>query len=927
MRRSVLFICFLLSCTVVFGQPASFTSKGIGGGGALFAPSINPANHQELYFSCDMSELFHSTDFGETYKQVHFQNFIGGANSKVRFTNVSGLLYSISYINEIATPVKSTNNGLTWTVLPGTPDLSDDYYSIAVDYNNPSRIIITDYSHAFFSSNGGTTFTSFHTASSGSGIVIGGSFFDGSNIYLGTNDGVLTSANAGANWSVLALTGIPATDGIWSFAAAKASGITRFFCLTGNKGDIYAGMPGSDYYGFFKGIYAVDLGSSAWVSKNNGITTDTDFPMFIAMAENDIDIAYIAGSNTSGEPIVMKTTNAGSLWSHTFLKTNNSNIKTGWSGRGGDRDWGYGECPFGFEVASNDATLVIFTDFGFCHKTTDGGTSWAQAYLKKTGENPAGSNTPKKKNYSGTGLENTTCWQVHWNSATDMWASFSDIRGIRSNDGGTSWAFNYTGNDANSTYRVVKSTDGKMFAATSNIHDMYQSTRLADSPLDSNDPWGKILYSDNDGFTWQDLKVFNHPVFWIALDPNDPKRAYASVIHYNGGAGIGGVYRCDDLDKLTGATWTLLPNPPRTEKHPASLNVLNDGTLVASYSGRRNGSGFTPSSGVFVYTPAANTWADVSHTGMYYWTKDLVIDPNDASQNTWYACVFSGWGGAPNGLGGLYKTTNRGGSWTKLTGSLLDRVTSCTFNPKNANEIYLTTEGQGLYMSKNINAGSPTFSFVSAYPFRQPERVFFNPYNTNEMWVSSFGNGMKLGLMSDPALPVTLVSFQAAVKEKHISVQWETVSEQKFDHFELERSPDPKKGFTLLASPKRSETESGMYAYNDVNALPGITYFYRLKMIDLDQTSAYSKMVSAKISGESKVNIFPNPVKNKVTVSSETKITSVAILNSAGIMVANMKFNAGVTQIIDLQGLAKGFYILKIADSNGTVIQKKMVLE
>ena len=32
---------------------------------------------------------------------------------------------------------------------------------------------------------------------------------------------------------------------------------------------------------------------------------------------------------------------------------------------------------------------------------------------------------------------------------------------------------------------------------------------------------------------------------------------------------------------------------------------------------------------------------------MYYWTKDIVIDPNDASQNTWYAGVFSGWGGTP----------------------------------------------------------------------------------------------------------------------------------------------------------------------------------------------------------------------------------------------------------------------------------------
>jgi hypothetical protein len=134
-------------------------------------------------------------------------------------------------------------------------------------------------------------------------------------------------------------------------------------------------------------------------------------------------------------------------------------------------------------------------------------------------------------------------------------------------------------------------------------------------------------------------------------------------------------------------------------------------------------------------------------------TKDIVVDPNDATQNTWYAAVFSGWGGPPNGLGGLYKTTNRGTSWTKLTGSTLDRVTSCTFNPNNPNEIFLTTETQGLWMSSNINAGSPTFSLVNSYPFRQPERVFFNPYNSNEMWVSSFGNGMKMGLLNPLGIP------------------------------------------------------------------------------------------------------------------------------------------------------------------------------
>src|SRR5205085_3796107 len=144
-----------------------------------------------------------------------------------------------------------------------------------------------------------------------------------------------------------------------------------------------------------------------------------------------------------------------------------------------------------------------------------------------------------------------------------------------------------------------------------------------------------------------------------------------------------------------------------------------DGTLVATYSAKTDSSGaFTATSGVFVSTDGGSTWIDRSSPNMKYWTKDVIVDPNDASQNTWYVSVFSGWGGAPNGLGGLYKTTNRGTSWTKLTGTQFDRVTSITFNPQNASQAYLTTETQGLWISNNMNAATPAWQLVNSYNFR-----------------------------------------------------------------------------------------------------------------------------------------------------------------------------------------------------------------
>lgn len=746
---AVCILLFFLSGNMV-AQPTSFTSKGIGGGGALFALSINPANNNEYYVACDMGEVFHTTDFGKTYSQVHFKQLIGGHNSKVCYTVTNGLLYCLNYANDKVVPVKSTDNGLTWTTLAGNPDESEEIYSIDVDYNNPNRIVISHYGAIYFSDNGGATFKKIHTALTSSGNVVAGVFFNKTNIYIATNDEILVSINNGNTFNNSDLTGLPAGERIWSFAAATSATITRFFCITANAADIYPGVVGSDYANFMKGIYSVDFGSGSWAPKMTGITVGKDYPMFVAMAENDINTAYLAGSNSSSEPIIMKTTNAGTNWTNTFQTANNKNINTGWSGAGGDRGWSYGECPFAISVAANNAQQVIFGDLGFVHKTANGGTIWQQGYVNEKGQNAVNTLIKTGKNYESIGLENTTCWQVHWTDATTMWSCFSDIRGIRSTDSGNTWSFDYTGNTANSTYRVVQHpTSGNLFAATSNIHDMYQSTRLQDAQLDAADANGKIIYSADKGKTWQNLHTFNHPVFWIALDPNNANRAYASVIHYNGGSGVGGIYICNDLQNLAGSTWTLLSNPPRTEKHPASIVVLNDGKMVCTYSGRRTSTAFTQSSGVFMYDPTSNTWTDLSDPGMNYWTKDIVIDPNDAQQNTWYVNVFSGWGGNPNGLGGLYKTTNRGTSWKRITDPLkIDRATSCTFNPSDPNQLYLTTETQGLWVSSTINATIPVFTEVAAYPFKQPERVFFNPYNKKEMWVSSFGNGMKVGTLS-----------------------------------------------------------------------------------------------------------------------------------------------------------------------------------
>lgn len=754
---SVLLIFFL---TQALAQPASFIPSGVGGGGALFFPRINPGNDNEYYVACDMSELFHSTDYGNTYSQLSFKSLQAFNVTTYEFTNNPLIAYSNHNDGNMGYPVKTTDGGTTWNSLPGfdASKVGGNYaiYAMKANYNNPNQLLMNYYGYIVFSNDGGSTFSTVATAiSMGVGLVMGGAFFDGSNIYIGTNQGVYYSTTSGSSFSLMTTSGITAGEVIWQFAGAKAGGTTRFTCLTGLSANIYNVLMPWDH-GAVTNVYTMDNAGGTWVNKTGTINMANDHVMYVGMAENDVNVIYLGGKDiAAGGPLVYKSPNAGTTWNKVFTTAGNANIITGWEGSGGDKAWSWGEIAFGMSVAPTNSSKAMFGSYSDVHLTTDGGTSWKQAYVNVGDQHPAGASTPTGRYYHSIGVENTTCWQVFWNSPNTMLGAFSDIGGIRSIDSGRSWGFTCSGMSVNSVYRIAKSPGGTLFAGTSNIHDMYQSTRLKDAQLDAADANGKIFYSASGGSSWTMLHNFGHPVFWLAIDPNDSNKMYASVINHAGAGSAGGIWMTSNLSTLGASTWSMLATPPGTEGHPASIVVLNDGKVLCTFSGRiSSGSTFTPSSGVFLYNPGTTSWTDVSDANMKYWTKDIIVDPSDVTQNTWYACVFTNWGSTSSGQGGLYRTTNRGTSWTKLTGTMFDRVTSITFNPLSLTQAYLTTETQGLWISSNMSATTPTWTQVNTYPFRQPERVYFNPFNTSEMWVSSFGNGMKIGSSVPTGMPV-----------------------------------------------------------------------------------------------------------------------------------------------------------------------------
>lgn len=756
MKRTLFPALLFFLQNVLFAQPPDFYSKGIGGGGALFSPAVNPQDDNEMYFASDLGGLYATHDGGHFYDVVHFTEAVVNPYGKVCFTQNNNLRYALLWdeANYATRPAKSADGGDTWTFLPGDTDAGEEKLFLFVDYANPGRVVWTDYNHLYFSPDGGQTAALKWTAADfGTGILLSGAFFDGSDIWLGTNEGVLVSHNSGASFANANFTGIPAGERIMGFGGTKSGALTRFFALTGDPGNIWATNMGYNYWQTIRGVYAMDNAAGAWTPAMNGIDLSEDFAVYLAMADNDPNTCYLAGSTPNEEAIVMKTADGGASWQHVYLRNNNQNIFTGYQGAGGDLGYSWGGFALGFAVNRLNSQHAVLTDFGFIHHTLDGGQSWHQAYLDPADENPAGAATPKKKYYHGVGMEQTTCWQVYWFDDDELFGCFTDIKGVRSQDGGESWSFDYNGHTLNTMYRIAKhNTQNIWFGATSSVHDIYQTTYVTDQRLQPAFKDGQVLFSTDKGKNWSLMRDFDNPVIWVTTDPTNAGRLYAGVISTN--PGIGGVWKAEGISNPASAVWTKLPNPPANRGRIFNVHCLNDGTLVTTWSARKsnNGSTFSDSSGVFVSLDGGQNWVKRNHPDMNYWTKDLVVDPFDPAQNTWYACVWSGWGGPANDLGRLFRTTDRGLNWQPMTADdQFLRVSSVTVDPNDPQTMYLCTETQGLWVTHNKNAAQPDWELVAQYPFQHTERVFFNPNQPTEMWVASFGNGMRAGISATPA--------------------------------------------------------------------------------------------------------------------------------------------------------------------------------
>lgn len=167
-------------------------------------------------------------------------------------------------------------------------------------------------------------------------------------------------------------------------------------------------------------------------------------------------------------------------------------------------------------------------------------------------------------------------------------------------------------------------------------------------------------------------------------------------------------------------------------------------------------------------------------------------------------------------------------------------------------------------------------------------------------------------------LPVTITDFTAVLRNESVVVNWYATHETNFSSFEVERSTDVTH-FTKIGSVEGKNLAN--YSFTDDQLPSASSVYYRLKMIDIDGKSSYSKIASIKINSLfSSASVSPNPASDKIDIKLKTTLSgnsNIQIVDLNGRVLRNEVITNNTNLITqDISKLPAGRYFVRISNAS-----------
>ncbi len=256
---------------------------------------------------------------------------------------------------------------------------------------------------------------------------------------------------------------------------------------------------------------------------------------------------------------------------------------------------------------------------------------------------------------------------------------------------------------------------------------------------------GGVWKTTNSGTTWE--PVFDNEAVStigdLALAPSDPCTLWVGTGEPNNRQSSSwgnGIYKSTDCGK----TWTNMGLKETQSISRVLVHPTHPNTVYVAAAGRLWGA--NKERGVYKTTDGGKTWQQVFFLNADTGAIDLAMDPESA--DTLYAAMYQRrrtvFGFAGSGPGSaLYKTTDGGATWAKLTKGLpyetgegeTGRI-GVTVYRRNSNIVYALVEHKkgGIYRSEDKGATWTKMSDTNPRPMYYSQ-VIIDPNNDLRIWV------------------------------------------------------------------------------------------------------------------------------------------------------------------------------------------------
>ena len=187
---------------------------------------------------------------------------------------------------------------------------------------------------------------------------------------------------------------------------------------------------------------------------------------------------------------------------------------------------------------------------------------------------------------------------------------------------------------------------------------------------------------------------------------------------------------------------------------------------------------------------------------------------------------------------------------------------------------------------------------------------------------------------SNITLPQQLLTFTGSLQNEATLLDWESANEINTSHYVVERSADGT-DFKQIGTVAAKGNSSNRYSYIDYNAANQLSpiLYYRLKLVDVNGSFSYSKVISVNFSTSYPLFIYPNPIRDALKVKlslsrAQNLQIDITDMNGRSVYKKSRLAEAGTGEFeINTQNWPSQMYSIKIVGNDLKVLAVKNVIK